>query len=142
MARCITADLLCDKYGVQVEPGGVYSPAPHWWLLVTAPQVETIVETLHLLSCLESLRTLTTTDLILCFHIIDWYRCKVKFANTHYLHVLKLVSRFSNLFFSILEISGNTCALLFSQFLTFIGGINNFFEVQISRIGKKLTSLR
>ena len=30
MARCITADLLCDKYGVQVEPGGVYSPAPHW----------------------------------------------------------------------------------------------------------------
>ena len=61
---------------------------------------------------------------------------------THYLHVLKLVSRFSNLFFSILEISGNTCALLFSQFLTFIGGINNFFEVQISRIGKKLTSLR
>ena len=80
MARCITADLLCDKYGVQVEPGGVYSPAPHWWLLVTAPRVETIVEPLHLLSCLESLRTLTTTDLILCFHIVDWYRGKVKFA--------------------------------------------------------------
>ena len=80
MARCITADLLCDKYGVQVEPGGVYRPAPHWWLLVTAPRVETIVEPLHLLSCLESLRTLTTTDLILCFHIIDWYRGKVKFA--------------------------------------------------------------
>ena len=80
MARCITADLLCDKYGVQVEPGGVYSPAPHWWLLVTAPRVETIVEPLHLLSCLESLRTLTTTDLILCFHIVDWYRGMVKFA--------------------------------------------------------------
>ena len=80
MARCITADLLCDKYGVQVEPGGVYSPAPHWWLLVTAPRVVAIVEPLHLLSCLESLRTLTTTDLILCFHIIDWYRGKVKFA--------------------------------------------------------------
>ena len=80
MARCITADLLCDKYGVQVEPGGVYSPAPHWWLLVTAPRVETIVEPLHLVSCLESLRTLITTDLILCFHIIDWYRGKVKFA--------------------------------------------------------------
>ena len=31
MVRCITADLLCDKYGVQVEPGKVYSPAPHWW---------------------------------------------------------------------------------------------------------------
>ena len=80
MARCITADLLCDKYGVQVEPGGVYSPAPHWWLLVTAPRVEAIVEPLHLLSCLECLRTLTTTDLILCFHLIDWYRGKMKFA--------------------------------------------------------------
>ena len=80
MARCITADMLCDKYGVPVEPGGVYSPVPHWCLLVTAPRVETIVEPLHLLSCLESLRTLTTTDLILCFHIVDWYRGKVKFA--------------------------------------------------------------
>ena len=80
MAGCITADLLCDKYGVQVEPCGVYSPAPHWWLLVTAPRVEAIVEPLHLLSCLESLRTLTTTDLILCFLIIDWYQGKVKFA--------------------------------------------------------------
>ena len=43
------------------------------WLLA-------IVEPLHLLSCLESLRTFTTADLILCFHIIDWYRGKVKFA--------------------------------------------------------------
>ena len=80
MARCITADLLCDMYGVHVEPGGVYSPAPHWWLLVTAPQVEAIVDPLHLLSCLESLKTLTTADLILCFHIHDWYRGKVKLA--------------------------------------------------------------
>ena len=80
MARCITADLLCDKYGVHVEPGGVYSSAPHWSLLVTAPRVEAIVEPLHLLSCLEGLRTLTTADLILCFHIIDWYRGKVKSA--------------------------------------------------------------
>ena len=80
MTRCITADLLCDKYGVQVEPGKVYSPAPHWSLLVTAPRVEAIVEPLHLLSCLEGLRTLTTADLILCFHIIDWYRGKAKFA--------------------------------------------------------------
>ena len=30
MVRCITADLLCDKYGIHVDPGGVYSPAPHW----------------------------------------------------------------------------------------------------------------
>ena len=80
MVRCITADLLGDKYGIHVDPGGVYSPAPHWWLLVTAPRVEAIVEPLHLLSCLEGLRTLTTADLILCFHIIDWYRGKVKFA--------------------------------------------------------------
>ena len=80
MVRCITADLLGDKHGMHVDPGGVYSPAPHWWLLVTAPRVEAIVEPLHLLSCLEGLRTLTTADLILCFHIIDWYRGKVKFA--------------------------------------------------------------
>ena len=80
MVRCITADLLGDKYGIHVDPGGVYSPAPHWWLLVTALRVEALVEPLHLLSCLEGLRTLTTADLILCFHIIDWYRGKVKFA--------------------------------------------------------------
>ena len=80
MARCITADLLCDKKGVHVEPGGVYSPPPHWWLLVTAPRVEAIVDPSHLLSCLESLWTLATADLILCIHIIDWYRGKVKFA--------------------------------------------------------------
>ena len=36
MARCITADLLLDRYGVEVEPGGIYSPAPYWWLMVTA----------------------------------------------------------------------------------------------------------
>ena len=36
MARCITADLLLDRFGVEVEPGGVYSPASYWQLLVTA----------------------------------------------------------------------------------------------------------
>ena len=80
MVRCITADLLGDKYGIHVDPGVVYSPAPHRWLLVTAPRVEARVEPQHLLSCLEGLRTFTTADLILCFHIIDWYRGKVKFA--------------------------------------------------------------
>ena len=80
MPRCITADLLHDKYGVQIEPGGVYNPAPHWWLLVSAPHVEALVDPACLLSCLESLRTSTTTELILCFHIIDWYRGKIKFA--------------------------------------------------------------
>ena len=80
LARCITADLLDDKYGVHVEPGGVYSATQHWWLLVAAPRVEAIVDPTHLLSCLESLRTLATADLIPCFQIIDWYRGKVKFA--------------------------------------------------------------
>ena len=80
MARCITGDLLCHKYGEHVEPGGVDSPSPHWWLLVTAPRVETFIDPSHLLSCLESPRTHTTTNLILCFHIVDWYRSKMKFA--------------------------------------------------------------
>ena len=79
MARCITADLLLDRYGVEVEPGGVYRPAPYWWLLVTAPCVDALVEPQHLLLCLESLRTSTTDYLILCFHLIDWYRGKLKF---------------------------------------------------------------
>ena len=79
MARCITADLLLERYGIEVEPGGVYSPAPHWWLLVTAPRVDTLVDPRHSLSCLEGLRTSTKEDLILCFHLIDWYRGKVKF---------------------------------------------------------------
>ena len=63
IARCITAELMCDKYGVHVEPGGVYIPI-----------------SLVVLSCLESLRILTTADLILWFHIVDWYRGKVKLA--------------------------------------------------------------
>ena len=79
MARCITTDLLLDRYGVEVEPGGVYSPAPHWWLLGTAPRVDALVEPRHLLLCLESFRTSTTEHLILCFHLIDWYRGKLKF---------------------------------------------------------------
>ena len=29
MVRCITADLLGDKYGIHVDPGGVYTPAPY-----------------------------------------------------------------------------------------------------------------
>ena len=79
MARCITADLLLDRYGVEVEPGGVYSPAPYWWLMVTASRVDALVNPQHLQLCLESLRTSTTENLILCFHLIDWYRGRVKF---------------------------------------------------------------
>ena len=44
----------------------------HEWIQLVDPS--------HLQACLENLRTLTTADLILCFHIIDWYRGKVKFA--------------------------------------------------------------
>ena len=69
MARCITSDILLDLYGVQVEPGGVYNPAPHWWLLVTAPRVEALVSPRDLLACLESLRTSKTEDLILCIGV-------------------------------------------------------------------------
>ena len=81
MARCITADLLLDRYGVEVEPGCVYSPAPYWWLLVTAPRVEALVNSQHLLLSLECLSTSTTENLILCFHLIDWYRGTIKFRS-------------------------------------------------------------
>ena len=43
MARCITADLLLDRYGVEVEPGGVYSSTPYWWLMVAASRVDALV---------------------------------------------------------------------------------------------------
>ena len=79
MTRFITTDQLLDKYGVEVEPGGVYGPAPHWCLLVTASRVDTLVNPRHLLLCLESLRTSTKEHLILCFHLIDWYRGKETF---------------------------------------------------------------
>ena len=80
MVRFMTADLLCDKYGVQRAPGRIYSPTSYRWLLVNAPDVEALVRHQHLLSCLESLRTSTTEELTIWFHIIDWYRGKVKFA--------------------------------------------------------------
>ena len=47
--------------------------------MVTASRVDVLVDPQHLLLCLESLRTSTTENLILCFHLIDWYRGKVKF---------------------------------------------------------------
>ena len=79
MAKCITADLLLDRHGVEVQPAGIYSPVPYWWLMVTASRVDALVDPQHLLLCLESLRTSTTENLILCFHLIDLYRGKVKF---------------------------------------------------------------
>ena len=47
--------------------------------MVTASSVDALVDPQHLLLCLESLRTSTTENLILCFHLIDWFRGKVKF---------------------------------------------------------------
>ena len=39
MVRCITADLLHDKYGIEARAGDVYQPIRHWWLLITANRV-------------------------------------------------------------------------------------------------------
>ena len=79
MVRCITADLLSDRYGVTCQPGEVYRPAQYWWLLVTASHTHTLVQPDNLRSCLESLRTVVTEELILCFHIVDLYRGKLQF---------------------------------------------------------------
>ena len=76
MVRCITADLLHDTNEVVATPGDIYRPAKNWWLLITAYRVSDLVHPNSLRSCLENLRTPTTPDLILCFHIIDLYREK------------------------------------------------------------------
>ena len=64
MVRCITADLLSAQY---------------WWLLVTVSHTHSLVQPDNLRSCLESLRTVVTEELILCFHIVDLYRGKLQF---------------------------------------------------------------
>ena len=65
VVRCITADLLSDKYGITCQPGEVYRPAQYWWLLVTAPNAHSLVQPDSLRSCLESLRTVVSEELIL-----------------------------------------------------------------------------
>ena len=77
MVRCITADLLSDKHGVTCQPGEVYRPAQYWWLLVTASHTHSLVRPDSLRSCLESLRTVVTEEIILCFHIVAFYRRKL-----------------------------------------------------------------
>ena len=77
--RCITADLLFDKYGVTCQPGEVYCPAQYWWLLVNASHTHSLVRSDSLRSCLESLRTVVTEELFLCFHIVDLYCGKLQF---------------------------------------------------------------
>ena len=79
MVRCITADLLHDKYNVIITPGILFQPANNWWLLISANKTTDLVRPNDLRSCLDNLRTATTPDLILCFHIVDLYRGKVKF---------------------------------------------------------------
>ena len=79
VVRCITADLLADKYCVNCQPGEVDRPAQYWWLLVTSSHTHSLVQPDSLRSCLESLRTLVTEELILCFQIIFLYRGKLQF---------------------------------------------------------------
>ena len=55
------------------------NPAQYWWLLVTAPRTHSLVRPDSLRSCLESLRTVVTEQLILCFHVVDLYRGKLQF---------------------------------------------------------------
>ena len=54
-------------------------------VLVTAQRVDMLANPQHLPVCLESLRTSNTENLILCFHLIDWYT--VASSNTHELIV-------------------------------------------------------
>ena len=79
MVRFITADLLDDKYGVIAISGDVFQPAENWWLLIPTHHVSDLVHPNSLRRCLENLRTVSTPDLILCFHIIEYYPGKVSF---------------------------------------------------------------
>ena len=80
IARCVTADLLHYKYGISAKAGKIYCPTQHWCLMITAAQSSDLVTTYTLRSCLENLRTITSTDLILCFKTIDSNRGKLKFS--------------------------------------------------------------
>ena len=79
MVRCVTPDVLFDKYGVTCQPGEVYRSAQYWWLLGTAPHTHSLVRPKSLRSGLESLRTVVTEELILCFHIVNLYRGNLQF---------------------------------------------------------------
>ena len=57
----------------------MYRAAQFWWLLVTASHTHSLERPDSLRSCLESLRTVVTEQLILCFHIVDLYRGKLQF---------------------------------------------------------------
>ena len=77
MVRCITADILNDKYNITAVPGDVYdltNLTTNWRLMVLLS-----VCTQVLITCREGLRTMTTSTSITCFHIIDLYRGNIKF---------------------------------------------------------------
>ena len=44
MVRCVTADLVHDKYAVITTVGDVYQPAENWWLLITAETTDSLVK--------------------------------------------------------------------------------------------------
>ena len=79
IVRCITADLLNDKYNVVATPGDFYQPTTNWWLLITAQRVSDLVNPQVLYTSLESLRTMISPNYITCFHVIDLYCGKIKF---------------------------------------------------------------
>ena len=53
MVRCITADLLKDKYNVVATLGDDYQPTTNWWLLITAQRVFDLVDPQVLYTCLD-----------------------------------------------------------------------------------------
>ena len=78
MVHCITADLPHVKYVVISAPEDIYQPEMNYWLLNTATNNSRRVQPDYLRSCMETLRTATTLDFILCFHIIDLYCGKLE----------------------------------------------------------------
>ena len=81
MVRCIKVDLLSDKYGVTCQPGEMYRSAQYWCLLVTASHSRYLDRPNSLRICLESLRSVVTEELILCFLSFDLYRGNSSFVS-------------------------------------------------------------
>ena len=44
MVRCVTADLVYDKYKETIDVGDVCQPAENWWLLITAETTNSLVK--------------------------------------------------------------------------------------------------
>ena len=89
MVRCITAHQLWEKYRIASPPGDIYQPTKGWWLLVTSLDATTLVSPTTLLMCLESLRTVTEPESILCFHLADIHRGK--FLSQHWLQLIAVI---------------------------------------------------